>query len=76
MALGVRGVSDYVEQAVLVAKQTPGIPVKLLWSREEDMTQGRYHPVTQCKLTGALDAQSNLTGLHMHIFRPVDLRRC
>jgi isoquinoline 1-oxidoreductase beta subunit len=64
---GRRGVSDYVEQAVLVAKQTPGIPVKLLWSREEDMTQGRYHPVTQCKLTGALDAQSNLTGLHMRI---------
>ena len=25
-----------------------GTPVKLLWSREEDMTHGRYHPVTQC----------------------------
>ena len=64
---GRRGVSDYVEQAVLIAKQMPGIPVKLLWSREEDMTQGRYHPITQCKLTGALDAHSNLTGLHMRI---------
>ncbi len=32
----------------------PGTPVKLLWSREEDMTHGRYHPVTQCKLDGGL----------------------
>jgi isoquinoline 1-oxidoreductase beta subunit len=45
----------------------PGIPVKLLWTREEDMTQGRYHPVTQCKLVGAFDAGNNLTGLHMRI---------
>jgi len=35
---------DYVRQAVLVAKQMPGTPIKLLWSREEDMTHGWYHP--------------------------------
>ena len=58
---------DYVTQAVLIAKQVPGVPVKLMWSREEDMTHGRYHPVTQCKLVGAFDAQNNLTGLHMRI---------
>jgi isoquinoline 1-oxidoreductase beta subunit len=58
---------DYVTQAVQIAKQTPGTPVKLLWSREEDMAQGRYHPVMQCKLTGALDAGNNLTGLHVRL---------
>jgi isoquinoline 1-oxidoreductase beta subunit len=58
---------DYVTQAVLIAKQIPGTPVKLLWSREEDMTHGRYHPVTQCKLVGAFDANNNLIGLHMRI---------
>src|SRR5262249_53104149 len=58
---------DYVTQAVLIAKQIPRTPVKLLWSREEDMTHGRYHPVTQCKLVGALDATDNLIGLHMRI---------
>ena len=54
-------------QAVLIAKQMPGTPVKLLWSREEDMTQGRYHPVMQCKLVGGFDADNNLTGLHMRL---------
>ena len=52
---------------MLIAKQMPGTPVKLLWSREEDMTHGRYHPVTQCKLTGGFDANGNLTALHMRI---------
>jgi isoquinoline 1-oxidoreductase beta subunit len=58
---------DYVTQAVLIAKQIPGIPVKMLWSREEDMTHGRYHPVMQAKLTGGLDGSGNLTGLHVRL---------
>jgi isoquinoline 1-oxidoreductase beta subunit len=58
---------DYVTQAVLIAKQIPGTPVKLLWTREEDMTHGRYHPVMQAKMTGALDAGGNLTGLHVRL---------
>jgi isoquinoline 1-oxidoreductase beta subunit len=58
---------DYVTQAVLIARQVPGVPVKLLWSREEDMTHGRYHPVMQAKLTGGLDANGNLVGLHMRL---------
>jgi isoquinoline 1-oxidoreductase beta subunit len=41
--------------------------VKLLWSREEDMTHGRYHPVMQCKLVGAFDKDNQLTGLHMRL---------
>jgi len=64
---GRRGRTDYVTQAVQIAKQMPGTPVKLLWSREEDMTQDTYHPTTQCKLTGAFDANNNLVGLHMRI---------
>ena len=64
---GRRGFVDYVEQAVLIAKQMPGIPIKLLWSREEDMTQGKYHPVTKCKLTAAFDADKKLTGIRIRI---------
>jgi isoquinoline 1-oxidoreductase beta subunit len=65
---GRRGaVHDWVRQVVAIAKQVPGTPIKLIWSREEDMLHGRFHPVTQCKLTGALDKDGNLTGLAMRI---------
>jgi len=58
---------DYTTQAVNIAKQMPGTPIKLIWTREEDMTQGRYHPVMMCKLTGSFDANKNLTGVHMRL---------
>jgi isoquinoline 1-oxidoreductase beta subunit len=58
---------DYVRQAVLIAKEMPGQQIKLIWSREEDQLRGCYHPITKCKMTGALDKDGNLTGLHMRI---------
>jgi isoquinoline 1-oxidoreductase beta subunit len=58
---------DYTRQAVLIAKQIPGVHIKLIWTREEDMTQGRYHPVMACKLTGTFDNNKNLTGIHMRL---------
>ena len=64
---GRRGRTDYVTQAVLIAKQMPGTPIKLLWSREEDMGQGTYHPVTECRLTGGLDDKGNLTSLRVRL---------
>jgi isoquinoline 1-oxidoreductase beta subunit len=65
---GRRGaVHDWVRQAVVIARELPGVPVKLMWSREEDMTHGLYHPVTQCKLSAGLDAQGRLQALHMRI---------
>lgn len=64
---GRRGMQDYTRQAVMLAKQIPGVPVKLIWTREEDMQHGYYRPISQCKLTGSLDAQGNVTGLHMRI---------
>jgi isoquinoline 1-oxidoreductase beta subunit len=64
---GRRGMTDYVRQAVAIAKQMPGTPVKLMWSREEDMLHGRYHPITQSKMIGTFDSDNSLTGLHMRI---------
>lgn len=58
---------DFVEQAVTIAKQIPDTPVKLIWSREEDMTHDHYHPVTQARFVGALDKGGNLTGLRLRI---------
>jgi isoquinoline 1-oxidoreductase beta subunit len=64
---GRRGQTDYVRQAVAIAKQMPGTPIKLLWSREEDMQHGMYHPITHCKLIGAFDADNGLTALQMRL---------
>jgi isoquinoline 1-oxidoreductase subunit beta len=64
---GRRGHQDWVPQAVAIARAMPGIPVKLMWSREEDMTHGRYHPVTQAKLVAGLDASGRMTALHLRI---------
>jgi isoquinoline 1-oxidoreductase beta subunit len=64
---GRRGMSDFVIQAVMIAKAMPGVHVKLLWSREEDMLHGRFHPITQCKMSAALDAKGNIEAVHMRI---------
>jgi isoquinoline 1-oxidoreductase beta subunit len=67
---GRRGQQDYVKQAVLLAKQLDGRPVKLIWTREEDMQHGFYRPVGQAKMTGTMDANGNVTGLKMRIAAP------
>jgi isoquinoline 1-oxidoreductase subunit beta len=64
---GRRGQTDFVRHAVALAKQIPGTPVKLLWSREEDTTHDLYHPITQCKMRAGFDAGNNLIALHMRI---------
>ncbi len=64
---GRRGMTDYVRQAVALAKEMPGTPIKLIWSREEDMLHGRFHPTSQCKMSAGLDAQGNITALTMRI---------
>ena len=64
---GRRGMPDYVQQAVAIAKEMPGTPVKLLWTREESMKHGFFHPNTKARVRGSLDADGNLTGMHLRI---------
>jgi isoquinoline 1-oxidoreductase subunit beta len=58
---------DYIRHSVLIAKEMPGTPIKMVWTREEDMTHDWYHPVTQCKITAGLDKDNNLTAIHYRI---------
>ena len=58
---------DFATQAVNIAKQMPGTHIKLIWTREEDMTPGRYHPVLMCKMTAARDDNKNVTGVNMRL---------
>lgn len=61
---------DYVTKGVLLAKQLPGIPVKTIWSREEDMRQGRHKPIGLCKMEAGLDDKGDLVALKMRISAP------
>ena len=61
------GTQDYVRQAVAIAKQFPGTPIKMIWSREEDMSHDFYRPISACKLTAGLDESGKLTGVHVRL---------
>ena len=59
---GRRGIfQDFVRQAVLIAKEV-GQPVKLVWTREEDIRHDFYRPVAAARMTGGLDAGGTLIG--------------
>ena len=62
---GRRGFQDYTRQAVAIAKAVEGRPVKLLWSREEDMQHDFYRPMTMMRFKGALDSDGRLTALRV-----------
>jgi isoquinoline 1-oxidoreductase beta subunit len=62
---GRRGFQDYTRQAVQIAKAVEGRPVKLLWSREEDMQHDFYRPMTMMRFKAGLDADGRLTGLRV-----------
>jgi isoquinoline 1-oxidoreductase subunit beta len=61
---------DYVKQSVVIAKQFPNRPVKLIWSREEDMQHGFYRPASRVRMKAALDAQGNMVAMHTVIACP------
>jgi len=62
---GRRGTVDFAVQAALISKQAQK-PVKLIWSREEDMTQGFYRPMTITRMTSHLDNSGKTRCLEIH----------
>jgi isoquinoline 1-oxidoreductase beta subunit len=62
-SFGRRSRNDFVTQAVLLARQVPGTPVKLIWSRAEDTQHGFYRPGMTCRLTGGVDEKGDAVGL-------------
>ena len=63
---GRRGDPMAPEQAALVSRQV-GKPVKLIWSREEDMTHGAYRPKSVIRMEGSLDGEGRVTGFRGRI---------
>jgi isoquinoline 1-oxidoreductase subunit beta len=53
--------SDYIAEAVTIAKAIDGrVPVKLQWSREDDMRAGKYRPMHFHRLAGGVDAHGDI----------------
>lgn len=61
---------DFVKQGVMIAKAMPGVPVKMMWSREEDMQHGYYRPASLVQMKAGLDAQGNIVAMHTKIACP------
>jgi len=66
---GRRGQIDFVDETVQIAKATDK-PVKVIWSREEDMQYGFYRPGNSCRIEGAIDEQGQVTGWSHKVVAP------
>jgi len=51
---------DYAIEAALLAKETGGAPVKVVWTREDDIRHGFYHTVTADRFEAGLDANNKV----------------
>lgn len=61
---GRRAYHHYVIEAALISKKAKA-PIKLIYSREDDMTYGIYRPMYTATYRAALDANKNLIGFHV-----------
>jgi isoquinoline 1-oxidoreductase beta subunit len=60
--------SDYIAEAVTIAKAIDGrAPVKLQWTREDDMRGGRYRPMHFHRIAGGVDAGGNVIAWQQRI---------
>ena len=67
-AFGRRAATDYTREAMHIAKVLgPDIPVKLMWSREDDMQAGQFRPLNYHRMRAGLDADGNLTAWHHNL---------
>jgi isoquinoline 1-oxidoreductase beta subunit len=57
---------DFIEQATLIAKAASPAPVKMIWSREEDIQHDYYRSTATVKFQAGLDAQKRPTALLSH----------
>ena len=64
---GRRAENDFVLDAGLIAKALPGHPIKVLWTREDDIQFTKTRPLTVQRLEAGLDAGGNLVAMHHRI---------
>lgn len=64
---GRRGYVDFAGEAGAIAKACPGVPIKLIWSREDDMQHDYYRPATCHGMKAVIDDNGRLTGWQHHL---------
>lgn len=65
--LGRRSLTDFITECAFLAKEVAPRPVKLMWTREDDLTYGCYRPLSLQRLTATTDKDGNLTGLSHYV---------
>ncbi|MDJ0926719.1 MAG: molybdopterin-dependent oxidoreductase [Gammaproteobacteria bacterium] len=60
---------EIAEQAML-ASRAVGRPVKVMWSREDDIQQGYYRPIMMARLRASLNQQGRITAMHAQLSGP------
>jgi isoquinoline 1-oxidoreductase beta subunit len=68
-AFGRRSVPDFVIEAVTLSRDLRR-PIKVIWSREEDMRHDRYRPMAAMRFRAGLDGDGRLEALEAHIAAP------
>ena len=64
---GRRWQPDFIERAVDIAQRVPGVPVKLIFSREEDTRHDFYRPAYACGFEGSVDEAGEITALKVRV---------
>ena len=59
---GRRSMSDFVQECAHLAKKMAPLPVKLIWTREDDLTYGTFRPLSLQRLHASTNAKGKLTG--------------
>ena len=64
---GRRACIDFVLEAAQIAQLKPGVPIQVIWSREDDMTMGYYRPQGACTMVGAIDESGSILAVRSHL---------
>ena len=64
---GRRSMTDFVHESVVLAKEVAPRPLKLLWTREDNLTYGAFRPLSLQRLSASVDHEGEITGFSHRI---------